>query len=52
MCEKCRKLETNIERHQRIMARFADDPQMVAGLTKLIKDAEAELGALHPQQQK
>jgi hypothetical protein len=50
MCEKCQELEKNIERFRLIMARVPD-AQLAKGITRLIKEAEAEKAALHPEQQ-
>jgi hypothetical protein len=50
MCDKCQELEKKIERFRLIMERVPD-AQLAEGITRLIKEAEAEKAALHPEQQ-
>jgi hypothetical protein len=47
MCDKCQEIEARIERYRRIMLRADGDPQLTAGISGLIKEAEAEKIALH-----
>ena len=52
MCDKCQELEAKIERYRRIKLRVDGDPQVTAGISGLIKEAEAEKIALHRPVQK
>jgi len=52
MCDKCQKLEAKIERYRRIMLRVDGDPQVIVGISGLIKEAEAEKIAVHRPVQK
>jgi hypothetical protein len=47
MCWKCRELDLKIVRYREILSRVLD-AQLVAGVTELIKEAEAEKAALQP----
>ena len=50
MCKKCHEIDVKIERYRWFLAKAHDDPQLRAGITGLIKEAEAEKVALHPSQ--
>ena len=50
MCDKCREIETKIERYRRIMAR-AEDPRLAAGIMALIDEAEAEKTSIYRRKQ-
>ena len=50
MCKNCQELDTRIERYRRIIARF-DDPQVLAGVARLIEEAERELATVRHEQQ-
>lgn len=47
MCKKCQELDAKIERYRWFLAKAHDDPQLKAGITGLIKEAEALKAALH-----
>ena len=51
MCHKCAELEEKIARYRQIIERVLD-AQLIAGLAKLIEEAEAAKAALHQEQQK
>jgi hypothetical protein len=51
MCETCKELDKKIE-HYRVIRNRALDDLIIAGLTRLIEEAEAKKAALHPEQKK
>ena len=52
MCDKCQEIVARIELYRRIILRVDGDPQVTAGISGLIKEAEAEKIALHRPVQK
>jgi hypothetical protein len=48
MCEKCVELDAKIDRYQQ-MARLITDQRTLDGIAKIIEEANAEKGALHPE---
>jgi hypothetical protein len=46
MCWKCRELDSKIAHYREILSRVLD-AQVIAGVTKLVEEAEAEKAALH-----
>jgi hypothetical protein len=48
MCEKCVELDAKIDRYKQ-MARMITDQRTLDGIAKIIEEANAEKGALHPE---
>jgi hypothetical protein len=51
MCDKCKELDKKIQHYRMIRNRALDD-LIIAGISRLIEEAEAEKAALHPERKK
>jgi hypothetical protein len=51
VCEKCREIDANIARYERLRA-LAFDEVFLAGLDEVVRNYRAEKIALHPEEEK
>jgi hypothetical protein len=51
MCDKCIEFDKKIACYRQVVERVLD-AQLAEGVARLVAEAEAEKGALHPEQQK